>query len=151
MSTLEQILAGPSVWPFAPRAGDEGDSERVEPCVPVIFIGPRDSGRTVALIDSGADRTMLPLDWAPKFGVTLERNPQGVLHFGEGGPALADCYRPVETLRATVAGRTFDLDALFGPAWEPVLGRSEFFREFVVTIDERNRTVILDPYREEAS
>jgi hypothetical protein len=38
--------------------GREG-YERLEPCVPVTFTGPRDQCRTVALVDSGADRTTL--------------------------------------------------------------------------------------------
>jgi hypothetical protein len=50
-----------------------------------------------------------------------------VLHMTPEGPQTVRCYRPAEPLRAEVAGRSFVLDAVFGPAWEPILGRSDVF------------------------
>lgn len=144
MTSFAELAAQPSQWPYEPRAGG---SERLEPCVPVTFTGPADSARTVALVDSGADHTTLPIEFAEPLGVNIaaaEIVP--VMHMTPDGPQSVACYRPTEPLTAEVAGRTFELDAVFGPAWEPILGRSDLFRAFVVTVDERNRRTVLSPY-----
>jgi hypothetical protein len=55
----------------------------------------------------------------------------------------------VELLRAEVAGLTFDLAPVFtARVGELILGRSDLFRAFVVTFDERAKETILDPYEE---
>ena len=43
IARLEQFLQQPSRWPYQPRPGGK---HRLEPSVPVTFIGPRDGAQT---------------------------------------------------------------------------------------------------------
>jgi hypothetical protein len=49
-------------------------------------------------------------------------------------------------LNAVIAGREIELQPCFGDIGAPVLGRKDFFSEFYVEIDERNRIVRVRPH-----
>lgn len=95
------------------------------------------------LPDSGADCSCFPEAWASVLGIDLAACTTDRVHTGAG---LADHYTWAEGLRATVAGRTVELTASFGPIGVPVLGRRDFFSRFEVLVDERKQRVLLKPY-----
>jgi hypothetical protein len=76
-------------------------------------------------------------------GVDLEQCEQNSVHTGNG---LAIHYCANEPLRATVAEQEVLLTASFGPIGVPVLGRDDFFTEFLVEINHPKRVVVLTPH-----
>jgi hypothetical protein len=62
------------------------------------------------------------------------------------GNGLAIHYCAPEPIFATVAERKIPLTASFGPVGVPVLGREDFFAEFLVEINHRRRIVTLTPH-----
>jgi hypothetical protein len=142
-------VAGPSRWPYL-------SSERrvagcwqpvLEPSVPVLLLGPWNWCRTVALLDSGADRTAIPYEWAEPFGVDLLGTAKRQNAWGNG--VLAEYFTPKESFRLELAGRVIDVEPLFTPWEHLVLGR-DVFRHFQVLFDERAHETILLPYDEDA-
>jgi hypothetical protein len=94
-------------------------------------------------VDSGADCSCFPEGFAEVLGVDLEQCVQNSVNTGNG---LAIHYCAAEPLRATIAEREILLTASFGPIGVPVLGRDDFFTEFLVEIDHPNRIVALRPH-----
>jgi hypothetical protein len=99
------------------------------------------------LVDSGADGSVFPEEFAETLGVDLEKCEQAKVHTGNG---LAIHYCHAEPVKALIAGRKVDLRGTFGPIGVPVLGREDFFSQFYVEVDERNRVVIITPHDDEA-
>jgi hypothetical protein len=117
---------------------------RRAPVVRITLRGP--NGHAVphlALIDSGADGTLLPWFLAADLGIKLEACDP-VAGRGVGGPATFKQWP--QDISALIDGVTIRVPAVFGPVNQAVLGRSDFFNAFRVTIDERARTFVLDPY-----
>jgi Domain of unknown function (DUF4365) len=113
---------------------------RPAPAIPVLLKGPGGSLPTFGLVDSGADVSCIPFTYATGLGVDLsacERietettaGPTGV-HLWEGD------------ITARLLDTEIPLEGLFAPTPVPLLGRSDFFSHFDVTIDQRRRTVTL--------
>jgi hypothetical protein len=96
-----------------------------------------------ALVDSGADCSCFPEEFAEPLGVDLEECIQQQVHTGNG---LAIHYCSEKPVRASIAGRDVQLAGTFGPIGVAVLGRDDFFAEFLVTVNHLERTVILMPH-----
>lgn len=110
----------------------------------VHLLGVNGTGFPVrALIDSGADCSCFPEEFAGPLGIELEACEQKKVNTGNG---VAIHYCAGEPVRAVVAGRELLLTATFGPLGVPVLGREDFFTEFLVTVDHPNRLVLLTPH-----
>ncbi|MGH2974738.1 MAG: hypothetical protein ACRDLL_07720 [Solirubrobacterales bacterium] len=95
------------------------------------------------LVDSGADCSCFPLAFAETLGIDLNDCPETSVHTGNG---LASHYCAREPLRALIAEREVLLTASFGPVGVPVLGRDDFFSEFLVEVDHPQRLVVLTPH-----
>ncbi len=96
-----------------------------------------------ALVDSGADCSCFPEGFADVLGVDLEQCEQNSVHTGNG---LAVHYCDSEPIRATIAEREVLLTGSFGPVGVPVLGRNDFFAEFLVEVNHPKRVVRLTPH-----
>jgi len=96
-----------------------------------------------ALVDSGADGSVFPEDFADALEVNLEECEQVKVHTGNG---LAIHYCADKPVEAEIVGRVVGLRATFGPIGVPVLGREDFFSQFYVEIDEKNRVVVITPH-----
>jgi predicted aspartyl protease len=118
---------------------------RKTPTIPVTFIGPEDSIDIVAILDSGADISVLPLEVGEQLGLDLTKNrsPCG----GIGG----EVDTAEDHVRVGIAqgheNYTFDIPVkvvLDPNSSIPVLiGREGFFEEFEITFDERRERISL--------
>lgn len=87
-----------------------------------------------ALIDSGASASAFPIHWMAKLGIQEEEcEPQRLVT--AGGRATQQHYPP--GVVAEILGRTVRLEANFLKAPVALLGRSDFFKRFRVTFDQR--------------
>jgi predicted aspartyl protease len=118
---------------------------RKTPTIPVTFIGPGESIDIVAILDSGADISVLPLEVGEQLGLDLtkKRGPCG----GIGGEVdTAEDYVRVRIAQGH-ENYTFDIPVkvvLDLKSSVPVLiGREGFFEEFEITFDERRERISL--------
>lgn len=121
-----------------------GHGAALHPAIEVLLEGRNGSEFPVrALVDSGADCSCFPEDFADVLGINLGECDQSSVHTGNG---LAIHYCAPEPIHTTIAGRKISLTASFGPVGVPVLGREDFFAEFLVEINHPKRIVILTPH-----
>lgn len=114
------------------------------PVLPVTIVGPSgESPPVLALVDSGADSSLFPMQIAGLMGVDLADCEQAV-SMTAGGPSTRYVWK--EGLQTTVLGKTVRLRGAFGSSPVVLLGRRDFFDEFRITFDERAKTFSLDPY-----
>jgi hypothetical protein len=94
------------------------------------------------IVDSGADRTVLPLSLALRLGVAhlLDRTPEvGLGLVGRAFPlwsASSPLHGWVVRADGSAWGPRFRLRPLFADADVALLGRADFFRAFTITFQE---------------
>lgn len=96
-----------------------------------------------AMPDSGADTSCFPEDWASPLGIDLAACHKRPVITGAG---LGHHHVAGSPLIASVAGRTIELCACFGPVGVGLLGRDDFFHYFRVEFDQRRKVTMLHPY-----
>jgi hypothetical protein len=95
------------------------------------------------LIDSGADSSLFPVQWASEFGVDLASCVSTV---GTSAAGNTGYFRWADGLLASVAGETFRLQAMFGACPIVLLGRSDFFGHFRVIFNQQAMTFEIEPH-----
>lgn len=135
------VALGPSRWPYTPAPCD--DSAPV-PALPIVLTGPGGSVSCRGVLDSGADRSAIPLEYAEALGVDLTRAKR--LNVYANG-ADATYLEPAETIAALYEGGELEFRPVFGP-WPQVLLGLDVFQAFRVTFDQRAGEFFLHPYQE---
>jgi hypothetical protein len=104
-----------------------------------------ESGDIIGIVDSGADITSLPLDYASLMGyAAADLRSESV----EGVGGATSAFHATKPVLASVAGlddSPFDLNPCFVDGNDMVLwGRSDFFKQFIVAFNEneQNFTII---------
>ncbi len=97
----------------------------------------------LALVDSGADSSLFPIQVAPLVGVDLAHCKEAV---GMTAGGASTRYIWSDGLQTTILGRTLHLHAEFGACPVILLGRDDFFATFKVAFDQREKTFSLEPY-----
>ncbi len=114
------------------------------PVFPIVVVGPAgESPPLMALVNSGADSSLFPLQIAPLIGIDVTRCEQAT---GMTAGGAANRYIWEDGVGATVLERKVRLRGAFGVCPVILLGRKDFFRAFKVAFDEREQTFSLDPY-----
>ena len=115
------------------------------PVADVALAAPNRSLTVTALVDSGATFSVFRAEIIQYLGIPIARGEPVYLE-GIGGRILGYRHR----VPACVGVRRFPLTVVFSQELTVsfnLLGRDNFFRHFLVTFDERGRTLHLHPYR----
>ncbi len=121
------------VVPYKPLSGS------LFPLIPIEIPGV---SIVDALVDSGASVSLFEISIAKVLGLPVESGARQILG-GAGGRIVA--YRHEVPVR--VAGRLLPLKVCFSYEYTPsvsLLGRDNFFRNFLVTFDESGQKTILE-------
>ena len=118
----------------------------IAPAIPLVLHGPKNRINHVGLVDSGADSSLLPVSIAAFLGIDLSTCQEEPM-MGAGGQSRRWSYLPGITAELRAMSKRFPLNISFAEH-VPImlLGRSDFFATFRVTVDERAETVKLDAY-----
>jgi hypothetical protein len=111
----------------------------------------RRSIRARALVDSGADQTLMPATWLATLGIAGSPNEVELVATASGTGQLLIFDAAVEL---TIVGctRSVSVGAFFAEGVPfMLLGRADFFHAFRVLFDERAQTVTLTEYDDEPS
>jgi len=125
--------------PGTPIAG----TPTLRPCLTIELKGPTGQKLDLpipALLDSGADSSVFPIELAELLGVSLPKCRKEAFDSadGDGTEFVWD-----EPLTATFDGQTVKLTAAFADTPIALLGRDDFFVHYLVTINQRDRNFIL--------
>jgi hypothetical protein len=103
-----------------------------------------------ALVDSGADSSMFPAEWAARLGIDLYDKDICEEHkcATAGGTATSYVYKP--GISARIEGHIYRLEASFSEHLSVILLGREFFMYYRITFDELAKCIILEPYRQRA-
>jgi len=101
---------------------------------------------TRALVDSGADVSLMPLEWAFDLGLASNLRRERVIETASGFGRLAQ-YDDAVQVEIRGSARIIRVGASFAEGLPfMLLGRADFFRAFRVLFDERAQTLTLDEY-----
>jgi hypothetical protein len=115
------------------------------PMLPVRLIGQRIGPELLALVDSGADRSLFHADIAPLVGIDLDQGRRGAMRGVGGIVDVWSCRIGIEIER-----RRFEIEANFtddpGQRGRALLGRLGIFSEFQFGFDQRAGELLIEPY-----
>lgn len=114
--------------------------------IPVNIIGPDDSLDIDALIDSGADMSVLPLEMAEQLSLNLARSVNPCRGIGGETNSAEDTVRVRLTDGREVHDFEMPVKIPLDARWDipPLLGRQGFFTEFAITFNERRNLITLE-------
>jgi hypothetical protein len=99
-----------------------------------------------ALVDSGADVSLLPLEWSSRLGLATATRTEQLIETAGGASRLVVYDVSVEVV-VRGYGAMIPIAATFADEVPfMLLGRADFFRAFRVAFDERAQTLTLDKY-----
>lgn len=110
------------------------------PLIEVTLLGPSGHISALALIDSGADSTLIRADYARALGIPLD--PQNMKNFIGIGPERMSCYLAPITLQVKHFESPFTITAGFidSRSVDVLLGQADFFEHFRIKF-EKDRDV----------
>jgi hypothetical protein len=137
--------AGPSSagrWEKTVDYISPGKDWRLTPIVDITLSGPGELPlSTMAVVDSGADSSALPMHFAVELGIDLDEDCARATGMSSSGDAEHRIYRP--GLQADVYGHRFQIDATFSETPLIVLGQEDFFMKFHVAFDRPGKQFTL--------
>lgn len=116
--------------------------DRHFPLIPLKLGSAEEAFETFALIDSGASASLFRNDIAYQLGIEIE---SGIKHILEGISGKITVY--IHEIPAIVENIEFICKIAFSEEYVAsfnLLGRDNFFANFLITFDEINRKVILE-------
>lgn len=115
------------------------------PSIPITFIGPSEALSVVAVVDSGADFSVLPKEVAEVLGLRLDQNIEPCYGISGKIDAAEDHVRV--KIQNSHESYSFNITVKILLSEEvdiPVLiGRSGFFEEFEITFNESREKISL--------
>lgn len=115
------------------------------PSIPITLKYENNSLDTIALVDSGADLSLIPMAIAKHLGIRLEGEPSETKGIGGSVRAYESKVTVIvgrgrETHRITIPIKILDREDDDIPV---LLGREGFFTHFVVTLDQGEKRITL--------
>lgn len=116
------------------------------PAIPLIVSGPKAKIPVPGLIDSGADSSMFPIEWAGHLGVDLSSCREEDCSTA-GGVVKHHIWDAGLEAEVQALGHKIRLNAAFCDGLPVViLGRNDFFAAFKVAFDQQAQTFTLEKY-----
>jgi len=115
------------------------------PTTYVFLHGPLGTVRLNALVDSGADQTLFPMQFADALGITLDRERAGAIRGVSGSPITvypADVEIELTNLKESYR---WSATVRFAPGNNILLGHLGCLEFFTLTLDHHGRSFELAP------
>jgi predicted aspartyl protease len=116
----------------------------VRPALPIVIHTAKNTLAVRALVDSGADYSVLPTSYARYLGVDLSACDE-IASRTAGGRSVVRVHQAPLSAEVQAMGVRFKMKSAFADHANTILlGREDFFREFRVTIDEPAQAFTLE-------
>ena len=125
------------------RHDDVGDT--YNPSVPVTLIHGNSSVDVIALLDSGADISVIPKGVAEILGMSLSCEKEIVIGIGGTAEAASSSMVVVIAKGHEKYSIRSSVKIIFdnGDTFQPILGREDFFENFHITFKEDEKKIVL--------
>jgi len=97
----------------------------------------------VGLVDSGADKSVLPLDYAELLGYETEDLSPVEVGQVDGSADAWDTQEPCEAFVRGIPSVKFEIRPLFVATLDALWGRADLMSTYVVSIDEKEEELTL--------
>jgi len=128
------------------RVKRQNNTEIKSPSIPITISGSGGRYQFIALLDSGADISVIPKDVAELLNLNIDGKKEEAKGIGGKVPAVQttlnlEVGKPHEIYQFNIPVKVILTDS--GEELPILLGRAGFFDKFVITFDQRNEKVIL--------
>lgn len=126
------------------RPGPDG---QLRPYLLLTLIGlnPGQEIMISGLVDTGADRSVLPIDYAQELGYTVDDLAPVEVGQVEGSASAWLAKKPCEAFVDGIQSITFKIAPLFVASLNALWGRADLMMTFTVGVSERNQELTLQP------
>ena len=97
----------------------------------------------VGLVDTGADKSVLPIDYAQLLGYKVEDLSPVEVGQVEGSASAWDAQRPCEAFVNGVPAVKFQIQPLFVATLDALWGRADLMMTYVVSVSEKDQELAL--------
>jgi hypothetical protein len=124
------------------RLGSDGHPR---PYLWLTLKGPRGGSEVpiVGLVDTGADKSVLPIDYAQLLGYKVEDLAPVEVGQVEGSASAWDAQKPCEAFVNGVASVKFEIQPLFVATLDALWGRADLMMTYVVSVSEKDQELSL--------
>lgn len=99
----------------------------------------------LGLVDTGADRTVLPIDFAEELGYTVDDlEPRDVIQV-EGSASAWVAKKPCQAFVDGLPDTRFEIEPVFVAGLNALWGRADLMMNFTIGISEKNQELTLRP------
>lgn len=126
------------------RPGPDG---QFRPYLLLTLIGlkPDQEVEIVGLVDTGADRSVLPIDYAEELGYTVDDLAPVDVSQVEGTASAWVAKKPCEAFVDGLPEIKFKIEPLFVASLNALWGRTDLMMAFTIAVSEKSRELTLQP------
>lgn len=119
------------------------------PLVETTILGPKDSRKGIALIDSGAQCCLINIEFADKIGVNLENSPIINFHGVAGTKSVKPAHMAKVAVQVEGMPEKFEVEAGFieSDAVSIILGQQDFFDANRIKFEKDHNIFEINPVR----
>jgi len=111
----------------------------------LIGVKPRAEIEILGLVDTGADRSVLPIDYAAELGYTVDDLASVEVGQVEGSASARLAQKPCKASVDGIPEVEFEIAPLFVASLNVLWGRADLMMSFTISVSEKNKELTLQP------
>jgi len=117
----------------------------MRPYLWLVLTGPRGGERVLVsgLVDTGADRSVLPIDYAQKLGYEVDDLAPVEIGQVEGSASAWVAQKPCHAFVDGIPDIRFEIEPLFVAGLNALWGRADLMMNFTIGVSEKDRELTL--------
>ena len=126
------------------KSGPDG---QLRPYLLLTLLGVRPGAEVdvLGLVDTGADRSVLPIDYAEELGYTVDDLAPVEVGQVEGSASAWVAKRPCKAFVDGLPSIEFEVEPLFVGGLNALWGRADLMMRFTVSVSEKAKELTLQP------
>jgi hypothetical protein len=126
------------------RPGPDG---QLRPYLLLTLVGTRLDEKIVisGLVDTGADRSVLPIDYAEELGYTVDDLAPVEVGQVEGSASAWQAQKPCKAFVDGIPEIEFEIAPLFVASLNVLWGRADLMMNFTISVSETDQELTLQP------
>jgi len=119
----------------------------MRPYLWLVLTGPRGGEQVLVsgLVDTGADRSVLPIDYAQKLGYKVDDLAPAEIGQVEGSASAWLAQKPCQAFVDGISEIKFEIEPLFVAGLNALWGRADLMMNFTISVSEKGKELTLQP------